>query len=309
MWKDVSTIPLRSDPECRQVKFNIRILDRIAESVKVLTFESMNQSSLCYFNGDLVPFQDLHFHVSDLLFQRGYGIFDFFRSREGSIPWLEDYVRRLYTSLELSAIDVDLNQDEFTSVIQDLQRQNGLANGAFKVIVSGGYSDNLDSADGKANLVILNIPWTRPPEESYQKGVNLISEEFVRPNPEVKTLYYFNTLRLQKKLREYNAVDVLFYTDKISEASRANLFFVKGDRVFTPASDILKGITWKKVLSLFPEIRIEDIETEKLYNFDEMFMTSTTRDVTPVVAVEGRKIGTGVPGPLTRKIQEAFNAK
>ena len=162
MWKDVSTIPLRSDPECRQVKFNIRILDRIDESVKVLTFESMNQSSLCYFNGDLVPFQDLHFHVSDLLFQRGYGIFDFFRSREGSIPWLEDYVRRLYTSLELSAIDVDLNQDEFTSVIQDLQRQNGLANGAFKVIVSGGYSDNLDSADGKANLVILNIPWTRP---------------------------------------------------------------------------------------------------------------------------------------------------
>jgi len=109
-------------------------------------------------------------------------------------------------------------------------------------------------------------------------------------------------------MTEYNAVDVLFYTDKISEASRANLFFVKGDRIFTPASDILKGITRKKVLAMFPEIRIEDIEAEKLYYFDEMFMTSTTRDVSPVVAVEGKKIGTGVPGPLTRKIQEAFNA-
>lgn len=268
----------------------------------------MNQSSLCYFNGDLVPFQDLHFHVSDLLFQRGYGIFDFFRSREGRIPWLEDYVKRIYTSLELSSIDVDLNQEQFTSVIYDLQQKNKLSNGAFKVIVSGGYSENLDSADGKANLVILNIPWNKPPEESYKKGVNLIREEFVRPNPEVKTLYYFNTLRLQKKLREYNAADVLFHTDKISEASRANLFFVKGDQVFTPKSDILKGITRKKVLSLFPEIRIEDIETIKLYNFDEIFMTSTTRDVTPVVTVEGRKIGTGLPGPLTRKIQEAFKA-
>ena len=56
------------------------------------------------------------------------------------------------------------------------------------------------------------------------------------------------------------------------------------------------------------EIRIEDIETDELYDFDEIFMTSTTRDVSTVVAVEGKKIGTGRPGPLTRKIQEAFKA-
>jgi branched-subunit amino acid aminotransferase/4-amino-4-deoxychorismate lyase len=269
----------------------------------------MKQSSICYFNGDLVPFRDLQLHVSDLLFQRGYGVFDFFRSREGRIPWLEDYVERLYNSLELSAIETDLDRVQFTSLIHELQQKNGLANGAFKVIVSGGYSDNLESAIGQANLVILNIPWNRPPEESYEKGVNLISEEFVRPNPDVKTLYYFNTLRLHKKLREYNAVDVMFYTNCISEASRANLFFIKGDRVYTPASDILKGITRKKVLSLFPEIRVEDIDPEHLYDFDELFMTSTTRDITPVVAVDGKKIGTGTPGPLTRKIQVAFQAK
>ena len=75
------------------------------------------------------------------------------------------------------------------------------------------------------------------------------------------------------------------------------------------ASDILKGITRKKVLSLFPEIRVEDIETGRLYEFDEIFMTSTSRDVSPVVAVEGKKIGKGVPGPITRKIQAAFRAR
>lgn len=269
----------------------------------------MNQSDLCYFNGDLVRFQDLHLHVSDLLFQRGYGVFDFFRSREGNIPWLEDYVIRLYTSLELSAIDVDLDQDEFTSVIHELQQKNSLGNGAFKIIVSGGYSDNLESVNGQANLVILNMAWNKPPEESYQQGVQLIREEFVRPNPEVKTLYYFNTLRLQKKLREYNAVDVMFYTDRISEASRANLFFIKGDQIYTPASDILKGITRKQVLMLFPEIQVEDIDPDRLYDFDEVFLTSSSRDVTPVVAVEGKKIGKGIPGPLTKKIQSAFFAQ
>lgn len=269
----------------------------------------MTRSQLCYFNGDLLPYENLHLHVSDLLFQRGYGIFDFFRSREGKVPWLLDYVDRLYRSLKLAEIVVDLQPEEFTSIIHELQKRNGLVNGAYKVIVTGGYSDNLETVSQKANLLILNLAWKRPGPETHGKGVQLIRETYVRPNPEIKTLYYFNTLRLQKKLREFNAVDVLFHSQMISEASRANLFFVKGDQVITPASDILKGITRKQVLSLFPDIQVRDVEAGRLYEFDEIFMTSTTRDVTPVVAVEGRKIGSGEPGPLTREIRSAFLAR
>lgn len=269
----------------------------------------MTRSQYCYFNGDLIPYQDLKLHVSDLLFQRGYGIFDYFRSREGKILWLEDYVERIYRSLKLADLEVDLHPGEFISIVRELQTRNGLDNGAFKVIVTGGYSRNLETVGSRANLVILNLAWSRPVPETYSKGVQLISEAYVRPNPEIKTLYYFNTLRLQKKLREYHAVDVLFHTQRISEASRANLFFVKGDQVITPATDILKGITRKQVLSLFPDIQVKDIDTASLYEFDEIFMTSTTRDVTPVVAVEGRKIGRGEPGPLTKEIQSAFFAQ
>lgn len=269
----------------------------------------MNHPNYSYFNGDLLPFRDLQIHVTDLLFQRGFGVFDFFRSRKGSIPWLEDYMDRLYTSLELSGIEVDLGREQFSSVVHELQQRNDLPDGAFKVIVSGGYSENLETASGPANLVILNIPWNKPPDVSFEKGVKLISEYYVRPNPEVKTLYYFNTLRLQKKLNTFNAVDVMYHTDKISEASRANLFFVKNQRIYTPASNILKGITRKRVLSLSGEIQVEDIDAGMLYGFDEIFMTSTSRDVTPVVSVEGKKIGKGLPGPLTREIQAAFNSQ
>lgn len=269
----------------------------------------MNQSNYCYFNGDLVYFQDIHLHVSDLLFQRGYGVFDFFRCRDGSFYWLEDYVERLFTSLELSGIEVNLDREQFTSVIHRMQEKNGLHNGAFKVIVSGGYADNLESVSGSANIVILNVAWNRPSEKSIEKGVNLISDEYVRPNPEVKTLYYFNRLKLQKKLREYNAIDILYHTDTISEASRANLFFVKKGSVYTPLSNILKGITRKQVLSICNEIKVEDIESERLYDFDEIFLTSSSNDVTPVVSVEGQKIGKGTPGPITREIQAAFRAQ
>jgi branched-chain amino acid aminotransferase len=269
----------------------------------------MNQSNFCYFNGDLVQFDKIHLHISDLLFQRGYGVFDFFRTRKGTIPWLEYYMDRLFNSLDLSGLEVNMGREQFAEIVLELQEKNGLENGAFKVIVSGGYSDNLESATGKANMVILNLDWKRPAEESFKKGVQLISDNFVRPNPEVKSLYYFNTLRLQKKLREYEAVDVLYHTDRISEASRANLFFVKGGHVLTPTSNILKGITRKTVLSMFEEIHLKDVEAGRLYDFDEIFMTSTSRDVTPVVRIEGKKIGTGRPGPVTMEIQEAFRAK
>jgi branched-chain amino acid aminotransferase len=268
----------------------------------------MAQSHFCYFNGDLVRFDEISLHVSDLLFQRGYGVFDYFRSRNGDIPWLDDYVERLFHSLALSGIEVNMDREQFKSLIRDLQQKNQLDNGAFKVIATGGYSANLESAIGQPNFMILNIPWKRPPEESFTKGVHLIRERFVRPNPEVKTLYYFNTLRLQRKLKEYNAIDVLYHTGLITEASRANLFFVTGGHIVTPANGILKGITRKQVLSMFPEIGEGDIEAERLYDFDEIFLTGTSRDVTPVVSVEGQKIGGGTPGPFTREIQAAFRA-
>jgi len=269
----------------------------------------MNQSNYCYFNGNLVRYGDIQFHISDLLIQRGYGIFDFFRCRNGSILWLEDYVDRLFTSLELSGIEGDLNREQFSDIIYSLQQKNGLDNGAFKVIVTGGYSDTLESVTGPPNIAILNLSWKKHPEATFKEGVNLISDSYVRPNPEIKTLYYFNTLKQQQKLRKYQAVDVLFHTDRISEASRANLFFVKGGSIYTPASDILKGITRKQVLSLFSEIMVEDIPADRLYDFDEIFLTGTSTDVTPVVSVEGQKIGNGKPGPITMDIQTAFQAQ
>jgi len=276
---------------------------------KVATFEFMNQTANCYFNGDMIRYQDLQLHVSDLLFQRGYGVFDYFRCRNGNFLWLEDYMDRLYTSLELSGIEIYLDREQFTSVIHDLQERNGIPNGAFKVIVSGGYSDNLESVIAKPNIVILNVAWNRPPKETFEKGVRLIRDRYVRPNPEVKTLYYYNRLKLQKKLRDYDAEDVLYHTDMISEASRSNLFFIKSGHVYTPASNILKGVTRKQVLSLFGEIKVEDIEADRLYEFDEMFLTNTSNDVSPVVSVEGQKIGNGTPGPITREIQAAFREK
>lgn len=266
----------------------------------------MNYSNWCLFNGELVQYGKFKMHVSDLLLQRSYGVFDFFRCRNGRFPWLDDYLDRLINSVEISGLDVSMDRTDFTSAIYQLQEKNFIPNGAFKFIVSGGYSDNLESVSGPPNIMILNRPWNPPLPETCEKGIGLISERFVRPNPEVKTLYYFNTLRLQKRMKEFNAADVLYYTDNITEASRVNLFFVKRGRISTPLTGILHGITRKQVLSLVPEIVVEEIPSGSLYDFDEIFLTSTTREVTPVISLDDKKIGRGERGPVTREIQALF---
>ncbi|MGW8316158.1 MAG: aminotransferase class IV, partial [Bacteroidales bacterium] len=213
------------------------------------------------------------------------------------------------SSLDLSGISIDLNRVQFREIIRQLQEKNGMENGAFKVIATGGYSDTLSSVTGTSNLLILNVDWKKPPEATFEKGIHLIRDRFVRPHPLIKTLYYFNTLRLQKKMQETGAVDVMFHTETITEASRANLFFVKRGRISTPGQQILRGITRKQVLTMFEEVRVEEVENNRLYDFDEVFMTATSRDITPVVKVDGRKIGNGMPGPVTREIQDAFRLK
>jgi len=260
----------------------------------------------CYLNGQILPYQECNLHISDLQLQRGYGVFDFFRSRQGQIPWLDDYTDRLFNSIRLSGIEAPLSRKDFTATIYELQQKNGPDYEAFKVILTGGYSDNLEGVNGSPNLIILNVPWRRPPQDTFEKGVKLITCEYQRPNPEIKTLYYFNSLRLAKKQKEFNAVDVLYHTNKITETSRASVFFVEGGKIYTTKSNILDGITRKQILQYFKEIIIEDIEFTSLYSFDEMFITSTSRDITPVISVDGKLIGDGKPGRLSKDITAAF---
>ena len=263
----------------------------------------------CFFNGAISAYEDCTLQISDLLIQRGYGEFDFFRVRNGAIPWLDDYTDRLFNSISLSEIESFISRDEFQAVLTELMEKNGSQDSAFKVIVTGGPSADLAHPAGSPAFVVLHVPWKPHPENSYRKGVNLISDRYVRPNPEIKTLFYFNNLRLQKKMKQMDAVDVLYHTDIISETSRSNLFFVKKDSVFTPVSNLLKGITRKQVLKIYREITLKDVEFRRIFEMDEVFMSSTSRDITPVISVDGRRIGKGIPGPFTREVQAAFRER
>lgn len=265
-------------------------------------------SNLCYFNGKILPFKNCNLHISDLILQRGFGVFDFFRTRNEKIMWLDDYINRLFNSMAESNIDIELSKSDFKSIIFELQNKNGFKNSSYKAIISGGYSSNLESVPDVPNIIIINKPFVKPNESFYHNGTALITYNFARSHPEVKTLNYYESLRLHKKLKEFNAIDVLYHQNVISETSRANIFFIKNGKVFTPLNNILDGIIRKQILSISDAIKLDDISFEELFDFDEIFITSSSKDVMPIVNINGRKIKDGKVGPITKDFISEFES-
>lgn len=264
---------------------------------------------LSYINGQFLPFEECKLHVSDLGFQRGYGIFDFFRAKGNHIIWKEDYFDRLFNSIDASDITIDLNTEKLEALCLDLQAQNNLDYSTFKVMVTGGLSSDLGTHQNKPSLIIIQNPFKGLEQSSYENGVNLISLEYQRPDPEIKTLNYYFSIRQHRKIKEFEALDVLFYTDQIRETGRSNFFGIKNGIIHTPKDKILKGITRKHVLELSKQgfsFQERDIFKDELFTFEEVFITGTTKFIVPVVKIDGKQIGKGIPGELTRKLIADF---
>jgi branched-chain amino acid aminotransferase len=266
---------------------------------------------ISFINGEYVKFEQCNLHISDLGLQRGYAIFDLFRSVGGEIVWKDDYFDRLFGSLSGSNIGLQLSRNDLNSLCQNLQEKNHFDKSVFKVIITGGYSSDLGTYDGQPNLIIIQKPFKPLPSNYYTEGVNLITEEYQRPDPEIKTMNYFFSLRLHEKMKEFKAVDVLYHTNQIRETARSNFFGIKNGVVHTPSERILKGITRKNLLKLtslgyiFHE---RDIFTDELYTFEEVFITGTTKFILPIVQINGKPIGTGKPGKLTKSLMNTFSS-
>lgn len=268
-------------------------------------------SGYAYFNGEWKDVKDLYVHVTDLGLQRAYGVFDYLKEVKGEIPWLDDYLERFFRSLELSDIQIEPKYEELRKLVVELITKNGFYYSGIKLLATGGFSEDGYSVPDKANLFILNMKGKPVDRTVYKTGVNLILDEFVRPNPEVKSIQYYNSAKWHRKLKEFDAIDVLYHSSGfISETSRANFYLVKGDQILTASDGVLPGVTRKNFLATFTDkydIQLIDLPFEELFKADEAFITSTTKGVVPVIRIENHLIGDGKVGELTSKLISAFN--
>ena len=268
----------------------------------------MNAKTLCYINNHFLPYSEANLHVSDIGLQRGYGIFDYFVEMEGRIPFLEDYLDRFYISAELLNMEVPLSREMMKEKIGHLLQQNKFGTSGIKLLLTGGYSEDLYSPS-TPNFMILNLPVYHRPGD-LGEGVKLLLLDYLRHIPEVKTTFYLPSIALFPKLKEKGAVEVLYHHNGlISETTRANIFFIKNGTLITPSPGVLKGITRKYVLQLSRDLmpfEEREVKLEELWESDEVFITGTSKHVLPAVEVEGRVIGNGKPGMMTKAISETY---
>jgi branched-chain amino acid aminotransferase len=268
----------------------------------------MNLNTLCYINNHFLEYSDAKIHISDLGIQRGYSIFDYFLEMEGKIPFLEDYLDRFYISAERLNMEVPLEREMMKEKIGYLIQQNRLGTSGIKLLLTGGFSEDLYS-QSTPNFMILNLPVKRRPGE-FGAGEKLLLLDYTRHLPEVKTTFYLPSIALFPILKEKGAIEVLYHHNGlISETTRANIFLIKNNKLITPSPGVLRGITRKYVLQVVRNLAMieeREVKLEELWESDEVFITGTSKHVAPVVEIEGRVIGSGKPGVMTKAISEAY---
>ncbi len=256
-------------------------------------------------NGEFIVKSEASILISDLSIQRGFGIFDFFRTINNEPVFLEDHLQRFYFSASEMRMDVGYSPIEFRKLIQRLIGKNNIPESGIRITLTGGYSSD-GYTPAKPNLLITQTPFAFNPG-NFDKGTRLITYEHQRQLPQVKTIDYIMPIYLQNFIKQNNADDVLYFNGKeITECPRSNFFIVsKNDEVITPSKNILKGITRKKILR-FSELDIKEdsITKEDFSGVKEAFISSTTKNILPVLKIDGNTIGDGKPGPVTRKIYE-----
>lgn len=264
-----------------------------------------------FINNQFLPVEEGVLHVNDLSIQRGYAIFDYFRTVNHQPLFLEDYLDRFYGSAEHMQLPVPFNRAELKEVIYKLIQKNNIPNSGIRMTLTGGYSP--DSYQIAApNFILTQQPLQLPSTEAVEKGIQLITYEHQRQLPHVKTTDYLIAIWLQKTVKEKGADDILYVqTGMVTECPRANFFlFTNDDKLITPSTNILKGITRTKLLQLAKDfvtveerpVTMADIQTAK-----EAFICSTTKAVLPVVQIDDTLLNNRIPGAVTLQLYHAFS--
>ena len=273
-----------------------------------------------YLNGKLVEKKDAKVSVFDHGFLYGDGAFEGIRSYNSRVFRLKEHIDRLFETMHTLMIDPHMTKKQLIDAVVATLRANKLKDAYIRLIVSRGEGDlGLDPRKcfGKPSVIIITDKITLYPAELYQKGMDIITVPTVKNhpnalNPQLKSLNYLNNImaKIEASLGGYNEAIMLEENGYIGECTGDNVFIYKDGVLSTPHLGRLKGITSDAILELARKMKIKVFEgyitRHEVYNAQECFLTGTGAELIPIVKVDGRLIGEGKPGPVTRKLLNAF---
>jgi len=270
-------------------------------------------SKLVYLKDRFLKDTDAQLSYQDLSVQRGYAIFDFFRLVGNQPLHLQDHLDRFYSSAEQMRLPIPKSRGEIKQIIKELIWENELPDSGIRIQLTGGeYNDGQEF--NSPTLIISQIRFPFPPSSLLEKGMRLMSYQYQRQLPQVKTTDYLMSIWLQPILKEGNADDILYHSGGIiTESPRSNFFLVTDEgRLVTPGSNILRGVTRKNLIQMASTEHVveeRDVRMEEVATAKEAFITSTTKQIVPVVQVDGKMIADGRPGTITMKLMKQLGER
>ena len=262
-----------------------------------------------FLNTGFVDEDHAKLHVKDLAIQRGYGIFDFFKVLNFTPVFLNDHLDRFYHSAARMRLEIPYTRFQIQEILTRLIEINAIPDCGIRLTLTGGYSED-GYLPASPNLVIATLPLMEVSKETYDAGITLTAWEHQRQLPEVKSIDYLMAIWLQPVLQQKNANHILYHTGGvITECPRSNFFIVTKDNcLVTPGKNILKGITRKQILKFASSIMpVEEraISLDELKTAKEAFITSTTKQILPVLRVDDYFLNNGQK-PYSDKFLNAF---
>jgi len=271
----------------------------------------MDTNANWYVGGRWVHPHEAVLSINDMAVLRGYSAFEALRTYNRRPFHLDEHLKRLYRSAELIELPIPWPASFIADVIHEIIERNSYTHAAIRLLVTGGESEDSITPTGHPTLVVMITPLGERDMQRFARGIKLITTSLQREPPEAKTTNYRAAVRALKEAAKHDAADALFVNNSghVLEATRSNFFIFRGDTLVTPRVGVLYGITRNVVLELaHGRFTIEErpILLDELPLTEEAFISSSSKEITPVVQIDDLLIGNGKPGPRTYELEQRF---
>jgi branched-chain amino acid aminotransferase len=276
-------------------------------------------AQIVYLNGELVPRDEARISALDRGFLYGYGLFETVRSYGGRVFRLDRHLDRLMHSAEDLGLASQLDPVELERAIYRAMEANETPDARIRLTIGAGEGERELSppTSGEVTTMVV-VEKLTVPSRLYEEGVTAATVNTRRnsqsPLPAIKSLNYLEGLIAHAEAAALGADEAIMLNDRgfLSEGSSSNLFLVVTGKLLTPSLDsgILPGVTREAVLELAHGLGIEAVQGEippsELLRAEEVFLTTSVREVLPVVVVDGEAVGEGRPGPTGRRLLAGY---
>lgn len=284
-----------------------------------------DRDGVIWLDGELVPWREAKVHVLTHTLHYGTGVFEGVRAYHAeqgtAIFRLEDHTDRLFRSAHILGMNIPYDKETLNEAQRTIVRENKLDSAYLRpMCFYGPEGIGLRADNLKVHVMIAGWEWgAYLGAEAIEKGIRIKTSSFTRHHVNITMCkakangnYMNSTLALQEALRDgYDEALLLDVDGFVAEGSGENVFIVRNGIIFTPdLTSALEGITRETIMTLANEfgyeIREKRITRDEVYVADEAFFTGTAAEVTPIRELDGRKIGSGVRGPITEKLQSKY---